>query len=70
MLFKNTTFLLIIGIFEMLSTTQTALNNSNWLGGHAQEGYIFVGIVFWCCCFGMSLISSRIERRLDTQHIK
>jgi general L-amino acid transport system permease protein len=70
MLFKNTTFLLIIGIFEMLSTTQTALNNSNWLAGHAQEGYIFVGIVFWCCCFGMSLISSRIERRLDTQHVK
>jgi general L-amino acid transport system permease protein len=70
MLFKNTTFLLIIGIFEMLSTTQTALSNSNWLGGHAQEGYIFVGIVFWCCCFGMSLISTRIERRLDTHYVK
>ncbi len=70
MLFKNTTFLLIIGIFEMLSTTQTALSNSNWLGGHAQEGYIFVGVVFWCCCFGMSLISSRIERKLDTHHAK
>ncbi|KZY38545.1 amino acid ABC transporter permease [Oleiphilus sp. HI0081] len=68
MLFKNTTFLLIIGIFEMLSTTQTALNNSNWLGGHATEGYLFVAMVFWCCCFGMSMISSNIERKLDTSH--
>ncbi|MBX2809371.1 MAG: amino acid ABC transporter permease [Cellvibrionaceae bacterium] len=68
MLFKNTTFLLIIGIFEMLSTTQTALSNSNWLGGHAPEGYLFVGLIFWICCFSMSLISSSIERKLDTGH--
>ena len=68
MLFKNTTFLLIIGIFEMLSTTQTALNNSNWLGGHATEGYLFVAMVFWCCCFGMSLLATNIERKLDTSH--
>ena len=68
MLFKNTTFLLIIGIFEMLSTAQTALTNSNWLGGHSTEGYLFVGIVFWICCFSMSMISSSIERKLDTSH--
>jgi len=68
MLFKNTTFLLIIGIFEILSTTQTALSNSNWLGGHAPEGYLFVALVFWCCCFSMSLIAANIERKLDTSH--
>lgn len=68
MLFKNTTFLLIIGIFEVLSTTQTALSNSNWLGGHATEGYVFVAVVFWVCCFGMSMISSNIEKKLDTSH--
>ncbi|MGB0665159.1 MAG: amino acid ABC transporter permease [Pontibacterium sp.] len=68
MLFKNTTFLLIIGIFEMLSTTQTALSNSNWLGGHAPEGYIFVALVFWICCFSMSMISSSIEKKLETGH--
>lgn len=68
MLFKNTTFLLIIAIPEVLLTVQTALSNSNWLGGHAPEGYFFVGIVFWTCCFGMSLISSAIEKRLETGH--
>ena len=68
MLFKNTTFLLIIGVFEMLNTAQAALANSNWLGGHAPEGYLFVALVFWLCCFGMSLISASIERKLDTGH--
>lgn len=68
MLFKNTTFLLIIGIFEILSTTQTALSNSHWLGGHAEEGYLFVAIVFWICCFSMSMIAASIERKLNTDH--
>jgi len=68
MLFKNTTFLLIIGNFEMLSTTQTALSNSRWLGGHAEEGYIFVAVVFWTVCFSMSMIATNIERKLNTDH--
>ncbi|CAA6810152.1 MAG: General amino acid ABC transporter, permease protein [uncultured Thiotrichaceae bacterium] len=68
MLFKNTTFLLIIGIFEMLSTAQTALTNSNWLGGHSTEAYLFVGLVFWVCCYSMSLIATSIERKLNTDH--
>ena len=66
MLFKNTVFLLIIGVPEVLQLLQTALGNSNWLGGHAPEGYIFVGIVFWICCFSMSMLSNRIESQLDT----
>ena len=68
MLFKNTTFLLIIGIFEMLSTTQTALSNSHWLGGHAEEGYLFVALVFWIACFSMSMMATSIERKLNTDH--
>lgn len=66
MLFKNTVFLLIIGIPEIVQTLQTALSNSNWLGGWAIEGYVFVFIIFWVCCFGMSLLASKIERDLDT----
>lgn len=68
MLFKNTTFLMIIGIFEVLSTAQNALTNSNWLGGFSTEAYLFVGLVYWVCCFSMSQVSSHIERKLDTSH--
>lgn len=66
MLFKNTTFLLIIGIPELVQTLQTALSNSYWLGGHTLEGYLFVFAVFWSSCFGMSVLARRIERQLDT----
>lgn len=66
MLFKNTTFLLIIGIPEVVQTLRTALTNSNWLGGHALEGYLFVFVVFWACCFGMSVLSRYIEDQMNT----
>lgn len=66
MLFKNTTFLLIIGIPEVVQTLQTALSNSYWLGGHAVEGYLFVFAVFWVSCFSMSVLARRIESQLDT----
>lgn len=66
MLFKNTTFLLIIGIPEVVQTLQSALSNSYWLGGHALEGYLFVFLVFWGSCFGMSVLARRIERQMNT----
>ena len=68
MLFKNTTFLLIIAIPEMLMSVMSALNNSNWLEGHATEGYLFVAMIFWICCFSMSMMSNSIERKLDTDN--
>jgi general L-amino acid transport system permease protein len=66
MLFKNTTFLLIIGIPEVVQTLQTALSNSYWLGGHALEGYLFVFLVFWASCFSMSVMARRIEHKMNT----
>ena len=66
MLFKNTVFLFVIGVPEVLQIVNQALSNSNWLGGHAIEGYLFVGFIFWCCCYGMSLIAGKIESSLNT----
>jgi general L-amino acid transport system permease protein len=67
-LFKDTTFVIIIGLFEILTTVQSALTNSNWLGGYWIEGYVFVAGVFWVFCFGMSRISASIEAKLNTSH--
>lgn len=68
MVFKNTVFLLVIAVPEMLQVVMSALTNSNWLGGHAIEGYLFVGFVFWISCFSMSLLATSIEKKLDTSH--
>ena len=66
-LFKDTTLVLIIGLFDLLGMVQTSLTDANWLG-FAVEGYVFAGLGFWIFCFAMSRFSQRLERRLQTGH--
>lgn len=64
-LFKDTTLVLIVGMFDLLGIVQAAATDPKWLG-FAAEGYVFAGLVYWIFCFGMSKYSQSIERRLQT----
>jgi len=66
-LFKDTSLVLIIGMFDLLGIGQAANNDPRWLG-YSTESYVFVGLVFWCFCFGMSRYSQFLERKLHTAH--
>lgn len=66
-LFKDTTLVLIIGLFDLLGAAQLAATNANWLG-FATEAYVFAAALFWICCFGMSRYSLAVERKLETGH--
>jgi general L-amino acid transport system permease protein len=66
-LFKDTTLVYIVGMFDLLGIIQLASHDSNWLGT-TIEGYAFAGFVYWVICFGMSRYSMAIERKLETGH--
>ncbi len=66
-LFKDTTLVLIIGLFDLLGIVQAALTDANWLG-LSLEGYAFAGFGFWIFCFAMSRYSIHLERKLHTGH--
>jgi general L-amino acid transport system permease protein len=66
-LFKDTTLVLIIGMFDLLGIVQAAATDPEWLG-YAVEGYVFAGVVFWIFCFAMSRFSQRLEAKLHTGH--
>jgi len=63
-LFKDTTLVLIIGLFDLLGIIQAATADPNWLG-FTMEGYAFAAVVFWIFCFSMSRISLLLEGRLQ-----
>ncbi|MGR5140593.1 amino acid ABC transporter permease [Photobacterium sp. DNB23_23_1] len=66
-LFKDTSLVLIIGMFDVLGIGQAANTDPRWLG-FATESYIFVALVFWVFCFGMSRYSIYLENKLHTGH--
>ena len=66
-LFKDTTLVLIIGLFDLLKTVETAIVDPNWRNV-ATEGHLFAAFAFWIFCFGMSRYSQALERKLDTGH--
>jgi general L-amino acid transport system permease protein len=64
-LFKDTSLVLIIGLFDLLGIVQLNNADSKWFSPTtALTGYVFAGFIFWAFCFFMSRYSQMIERRL------
>ena len=68
-LFKDTSLVYIIGMFDLLGIVRQNFTDANWASAQTpMSGLIFAGFVFWIFCFGMSRYSIFMERRLDTGH--
>jgi general L-amino acid transport system permease protein len=62
--FKNTTFISIIGLFDILGATATSLEDPLWVK-YAIEAYICIFILYFCFCFTMSKYSQWVEKYLS-----
>lgn len=68
-LFKDTTLVLIIALFDLLGIVQASIADPNWsIKSVPYTGYAFVGISFWICCYSMARYSRYIEDKLHTGH--
>ncbi len=66
-LFKDTTLVLIIGLFDMLAMVNLTSNDPYWLG-RETEGFVFVTIVMWAILYSMSRYSRKLELRFNTEN--
>jgi general L-amino acid transport system permease protein len=67
-LFKDTTLVAFVGLMDPLKgVTQIVRADINWKGIY-WEPYIFVGVIFFVICFGMSRYSMYLEKKLKTDH--
>jgi general L-amino acid transport system permease protein len=66
-LFKSTTLVLIVSIFDLLGIAQAALADPAWVGMN-MEAYVFAGAIYWFACFGLSQWSRLQEKRLQAAH--
>jgi general L-amino acid transport system permease protein len=66
-LFKDTTLVLIVGLFDLLGIVQLHFTDASWATPETHiTGYVFAGAVFWLFCFAMSRYSIFIENHLST----
>jgi general L-amino acid transport system permease protein len=61
--FKDTSLVLIIGLFDLLSTIKVSLQDPAW-SGFGIEAYLFASAVYFAFCYAMSRYSQRLGREL------
>ena len=65
-LFKETTLVSIVGIFDFLEAVIVAIKDLSWAGPKlAITAFSFAALFYWVFCFSMSRYSQFIERKLN-----
>ncbi len=62
--FKNTTFVSILGLYDILGATSAATQDPQWVQ-FAPEAYLFVFALYFVFCFSMSKYSESLARYLS-----
>ena len=68
-LFKETTLVSIIGLYDFLGIVHSASQDPAWLG-RGMEGYAFCALVYFLICYGMSRASYQVEARFSSERRK
>ena len=68
-LFKDTTLVLIVAIFDLLGQLRVAFADPGWATPVTLfTGFAFAGMIYFAGSFGMSRYALFMERRLSTEH--
>lgn len=68
-IFKDTSLVLVIGLFDLLGTIKAMLSDTNWLG-FPTEAYVFGAAVYFVISYGMSRYSRYLERELNPERTR
>ncbi|MGB7100438.1 MAG: amino acid ABC transporter permease [Xanthobacteraceae bacterium] len=64
-LFKDTTLVFVVGIFDFLRTIEAARSDPKWAAPNiAISGYALAAVFYFVCCYGMSHYARGVEKRL------
>jgi general L-amino acid transport system permease protein len=67
-LFKDTTLVTIVGIFDFLTAVEVSASVPQWSSPVTSvTGYAFAAMFYFACCYAMSRYSLAMERRLATE---
>lgn len=59
-MFKDTSLVIIIALFDLMNTTKTSQQDTDWLG-FSLEAYLFAAVIYFIFCYSMSSYSKKLE---------
>jgi general L-amino acid transport system permease protein len=65
-LFKDTTLVVVIGLFDLLGAAKAVIVDPKWVG-FGVEVYVFAAAIYFTFCHAVSRYSQRLERTLRVQ---
>lgn len=63
---KNTSLVLIVGIFDMLSAARSASTDPTW-PAPSTEGYLFVAAIYFAICVSIAIYARHLEKRVHAR---
>lgn len=64
--FKETSLVVIVGLFDLMASTRTAYQTGEWLPYH-KEAYMFVALIFFIGAFSLSRYGAYLEARMTVK---
>jgi len=61
--FMDTSLVTVVSMYDLTGALRLALGDAQWRN-FFLEGYLFVALIYFLCCFAMSRYSSWLEQRL------
>ncbi|MFG5778879.1 amino acid ABC transporter permease [Comamonas sp. J-3] len=61
-LFKDTSLVVAVGIFDLTNSAKAALSDSTWRG-FGVEAYLFIAAIYFFFCYAMSTYSKSLEAK-------
>ena len=61
--FKDTSLVIVIGLFDVLGAAKAVIVDAKWVG-FGVEVYLFVALLYFAFCYGVSQYSRHLERVL------
>jgi len=64
---KNTSLVLVVGLFDLISSGKAALADPDW-PSPAAETFLFIGAIYFALAFGFARFADFLERRAKVSH--
>jgi len=63
-IFKDTSLVTVVSLYELTGSLSLALSGDAQWRSFYLEGYLFIAMIYWLCCYSLSRFGSGLERRL------